>query len=395
MSDYDDGPDKLPGGEFEGHYEGYPEDDEIIQSSDAAVVSAARGFYITPRQTFAGLAIALAVILVLLLGYLWWLSRPANFTETGGQKKPGVEPILSLYGPGRGEKPRFDSPMGVAWGQKDRIYVADSANSRVSVFGKEGDFLFQFGGFGIAKPLKGAVSTWKPGLLDYPTDVAVDRKNGDVYVADFYNDSISVFTEAGKFIRRFPDPQKPVGRGSSGAGGTGIAVTAVAVSDGKVYATDTYQVLVFTKNGTLLRQFGMPGLDPGQLDHPNGIAVDSRGRIYVADSNHNRVQAFNPKGTHLWTTGTKVSDLKKETNNPFVLPRGLAVDADGSILVADPLGQSIVRLSENGAVLATYGTRGSAAGEFNFPNDLDIRDGLVLVADKENNRVQLVKLTSR
>ncbi len=394
MSDYDGGPDKLPDDEFEADYENDPEFEDV-ESADAPVARTARGFYVTPRQTFAGLAIALAVILVLLLGYLWWLSRPANFTETGGEKKPGVEPILSVYGPGRGDKPRFDSPMGVAWGLKDRIYVADSANSRISVFGKEGDFLFQFGGFGIAKPLKGAVSTWKPGLLDYPTDVAVDRKNGDVYVADFYNDSISVFTEAGKFIRRFPDPQQQVGRGGSGAEGKGIAVTAVAVSDGKVYATDTYQVLVFTSTGTLIRQFGMPGLDPGQLDHPNGIAVDVRGRIYVADSNHNRVQAFDSEGKHLWTTGAKVSDLKKETDNPFVLPRGLAVDADGSILVADPLGQSIVRLSEDGAVLATYGTRGSAAGEFNFPNDLDVRDGLVLVADKENNRAQLVKLTRR
>jgi len=73
----------------------------------------------------------------------------------------------------------------------------------------------------------------------------------------------------------------------------------------------------------------------------------------------------------------------------------LAIAADGTILVADPLGQSIVRLSEDGAVLATYGTRGSAAGEFNFPNDLDVREDLVLVADKENDRVQLVKLTNR
>lgn len=394
MSDHDVGPDHVNDLELHDDAEGWYEPEEDGASHEPAP-PAPRGIYITPRQTFSGLAIALAVILVVLLGYLWWLSRPANFTETGGEKKPGVEPILSIYGPGRGEKPRLSSPMGVAWGIKDRIYVADSANSRVTVFGKEGDFLFQFGGFGIAKPLEGAAATWKPGLLDYPTDVAVDHKNGDVYVADFYNDSISVFTEAGKFIRRFPDPQKPVGRGSSGADGKGIAVTAVAVANGKVYATDTYQVFVFATNGTLLRQFGMPGLDPGQLDHPNGIAADSRGRIYVSDSNHNRVQAFGPDGKHLWTTGTKLSDLQKETENPFVLPRGLAVDTDGTILVADPLGQSIVRLSENGAVLATYGTRGSAAGEFNFPNDLDVRDGQVLVADKENDRVQLVKLTSR
>lgn len=371
---------------------------EVAADQDTPAESAApatRGFYLTPRQTFTGIAVTLAIILVGLLAYLWWLSRPANFTETGGGTTHGVEPVLSIYGPGGGKLPRFDSPMGAAWGKDGNIYVADSANSRVVVFAKDGAYLFQFGGFGIAKPLQGAKPTWKPGRLDYPTDVAIDSRNGDVYVADFYNDSVSVFTSAGKFLRRFPDPNKPVGRGSSGADGHGIAVTAVAVSDGKVYATDTYQVFVFSTAGKLIRQFGMPGLDPGQLDHPNGIAVDSRGNIYVSDSNHNRVTAFDSTGKHLWTTGDKIADLQKKSKNPFVLPRGIAVATDGSIVVADPLDQNLVKMSEDGVVLAEYGVRGSEAGEFNFPNDVAILGDLILVADRENNRVQVVKLTDR
>jgi len=375
------------------------DDDEFPSAydadGDAEVVPAPRGIYLTPRQTFTLLAIVLAVVLLALLGYLWWLSRPANYTKAGGEKKPGVEPVLSIYGPGRGELPRFNSPMGATWGKGDRIYVADSPNSRIVAFDKDGDYLFEFGGFGIAKPLEGAKATWKPGLLDYPTDVAVDAKSGDVYVADFYNDSISVFSSDGKYLRRFPDPQKPVGRGGSGADGNGIAVTAVTVADGKVYATDTYQVFVFDLDGKLLRQFGMPGLDPGQLDHPNGIAVDSRGHIYVSDSNHNRVSAFDSVGKHLWTTGSKVSDLQKETDNPFVLPRGLAIDGDGTILLADPLGQNLVRLAEDGAVVAKYGVRGAEPGEFNFPNDVSIRGELILVSDRENDRIQVVRLTNR
>jgi DNA-binding beta-propeller fold protein YncE len=259
------------------------------------------------------------------------------------------------------------------------------------VFDKNGGFQFEFGGFGIARPINGAKATWKPGLLDYPTDLAVDT-NGDVYVADFYNDSISVFSEEGKFLRRFPDPNKQVGKGGSGAGGTGIAVTAIAIQDGKVYATDQYQVLVFDTRGKLLKQFGRPGKAPGDLDHPGGIAVDDRGRIYVSDSNNNRVTAFTPEGKPIWTAGTKVSDLMAETDNPFVLPRGLTVLIDGSILVADPLGQQLVKLAEDGTVVAKYGVRGDEPGQLNFPNDVSARKELILVSDRENDRVQVVKL---
>lgn len=361
----------------------------------ASAIISSKGLYLTPRQTFFALAIALTVVLAVLLGYLLWVSRPVGFVQRGGAAKPGIEPVFSVYGPGRGAAPRFDSPMGVAWGKDNRIYVADSANNRVVVFDNDGDFVREFGGFGIAKPLRGSKATWKPGALNYPTDVAVDSKSGDVYVADFYNDSISVFTAEGSFLRRFPDPVKPVGKGSSGAGGGGIAVTAVAVADGKVYATDTYQVLVFDLKGKLLRQFGMPGLDPGQLDHPNGVAVDSRGRIYVSDSNHNRVTAFSPEGKPLWTTGSKVSDLQKETDNPFMLPRGMSITNEGAILVADPIGQALVKMSEDGKVLADYGARGSSPGEFDFPNDVSIRSDLLLVADRENNRIQVIRLNDR
>ncbi len=349
----------------------------------------------SPRAVFFTLAIVLGIVLIALVAYLLWLLRPADITQRGGTETAGLEPVLALYGPGQGDKPTFSRPMAAAWGNGGRIYVADTQNNRVVVFDRDGRYRYEFGGFGVAKPSEGATATWKPGRLNYPTGIATDPANGDVYVADFYNDSISVFDAEGKFLRRFPDPTKVVGRGGSGAQGKGIAVTALTVEDGKVYATDTYQILVFDTSGNLIRQFGMPGSNPGQLDHPNGIAVDFKGRIYVSDSNHNRVTAFSPEGTVLWSTGEQLSELMQQTNNPFILPRGLTVLRDGTILVADPLGQQLVRLSENGEVIATYGTRGEALGELNFPNSVASRRDLVLIADRQNDRVQVVRLTSK
>ena len=370
----------------------YPDSEDAVASVRARTP---RGLYLTPRQTFLTVAGVLGVVLLGLLAYLLWLQWPADFSAKGGKVQARIEPVVAIYGPGRGALPKFNKPMGAAWGEGDRIYVADTQNSRIVVFSKDGKYLSQFGGFGIAKPINGAKATWKPGLLDYPTDVAVDARNGDVYVADFFNDSISAFSSEGVFLRRFPEPYKPTGRGSSGSGGGGIAVTALTVQNGKVYATDEYQVFVFRTDGTLVKQFGLPGLDPGMLDHPNGIAVDVAGNVYVSDSNHNRVTAYDPDGKVRWTTGTKISDLTKQTDNPFVLPRGLTVLRDGSVLVADPLGQQLVKLDEQGKVVATYGMRGAEAGQLNFPNDVSVRNDLILIADRENDRVQVVRLINR
>jgi DNA-binding beta-propeller fold protein YncE len=333
------------------------------------------------------LVIVLAVLLVMLLR----LEQPADITQRGGETQAGIKPVFAMYGPGRGEQPLFDKPMAAAWGPGDRIYVADSRNNRIVVFDRSGRYLLQFGGFGIAKPPAGTKVTWKPGQLNYPTGVATDT-NGDVYVADFNNDSISVFDDKGTFLRRFPDPYRPTGQGSTGRGNTGIAVTAVAVSRGKVYATDAYQVLVFDTQGKLLKQFGRPGRGPEALDHPNGIAVDDRGRIFVTDSNQSRVTAFTADGEVLWNTGGSITSLTTASPSPFVLPRGITILENHSILVADPLTHQLIKLNQDGALVLKYGDRGEEPGQVNFPNGVAARDGLILIADKENNRVQAVKL---
>ena len=284
--------------------------------------------------------------------------------------------------------------MGVAVGSGDRIYVTDSGNNRVCVFDANGRFLSQFGSAGIAKPAEGYEATYIAGSLNYPVGIDCDD-DGNVYVASFYNDSIEVFTADGEPLRRFPDPNLPVGRGSSGYNSTGIAVTDVAVSGDRVYAFDAYQVFVFTTDGEYVTQWGKPGTSPGDLDHPNGISVSEDGAtVYVSDSNHSRVTAFTSDGTVLWQVGDISGGISDQEAGDFELPRGLATLNDGSVLVTDAFAFSLVRIDAEGQIVARYGERGVDPGQFNFANDVEVLRSFIVVADKENGRIQVVRLVN-
>ena len=352
-----------------------------------------RGFALTPRRAFGLLAIVLALILVGLVAYLFWfVGRPESLADLPVVQ--GVEPVWQVFGPGEGDIPLFDRPMGVAVGEGDRVYVTDSGNNRVCMFDASGRYLGQFGSLGIAKPAAGYEATYVAGSLNYPVGIDTDD-DGNVYVASFYNDSIEVFDAEGNPLRRFPDPALSVGRGSSGYGGTGIAVTDVAVSGDRVYALDAYQVFVFTTDGEYVEQWGKPGTSPGDLDHPNGIAVSDDGQaIYVSDSNHSRVTAFSTDGAVLWQVGDISGGISDKESGAFELPRGLAVMSDGSVLVTDTFAFGLVRISAEGDVVATYGERGVDPGQFNFANDVEALRSFVVVADKENGRIQVVRLVN-
>ena len=357
-------------------------------------MSASSKFSLTPRQAYWTLAIVLAIVLIALLIYLLFLLGPHSLVTRGGDAKAGLEPVLVIEGPGTGSAPTFSRPLGAALAPDGRIYVSDTGNNRVVVFSPTGRYLFEFGGLGVAKPAPGVDATWAEGTLNFPVGIDVGE-NGDVYVADFRNDQIQVFDAEGKFLRRFPDPTTVVGKGASGQDGTGIAVTDVEVHGDKIYATDAYQIVVFSTKGALLGQFGRPGSGVGELDRPNGIAVAPNGTVYVSDSNNNRIVAFGPDGGPLWTSGQPVDDIEGAVDYTFALPRDIAYGEELGLIVVDAFEFSLVQLTTGGTVVASYGERGTEPAQLNFPNGIDVEGNRLLVADKENNRVQLLELVEK
>lgn len=341
-----------------------------------------------------GEIITLSVIiglLLLLIALLLLRGCPASgLVSFEGSSHAGIVPLLTISGPGTGANPEFDRPLGAAFGQNGDIYVADSGHDRICVFDKEGHFLREFGGKGVAKPGDGGTYSWAPGRLNYPTDVTVSE-DGEVFVADLRNDQVVVFDTTGEFVRRFPDPTTIVGKGASGSDGRGIAASAVAVFGTTAWVADTYQIASFDERGDLLSQWGKPGTGSGDLDHPSGLAVTGDS-VVVSDSNHARVAAFSKAGKLLWSS--EESSSSAGTNGTLALPRGIAPYDDG-FLVADAIGQCLVELDRTGQVVGRYGERGVEAGQLNFPTDVDVSGERIVIANKENNRVDVVKLEGR
>ena len=186
-----------------------------------------------------------------------------------------------------------------------------------------------------------------------------------------------------------------VGQDLANAGGTAndIYPTDIAVEKGKVYICNPYQIVIFTTSGEYVTDFGMPGEGNGQFDRPNGIDVGSDGTIYVSDCNNLRIQAFTPQGKFKWGYGRKVGIDTHTNGRMFGLPRNIAVGPDGNVYISDAFHFQIKVLSPSGQLLAAMGKRGTEPATFNYPNGIELtHDSTVYIADKENNRVQAVKL---
>jgi DNA-binding beta-propeller fold protein YncE len=317
-----------------------------------------------PARSWNRAILFVAVLLVVWL--LWPRARAASPVQV---LRPPFEVVLVIEGPGSGDRPKFDRPLGAAFGEDGDIYVSDSRNGRVCVFDAKGGFVRQVG-------REGATGTPKAAVLLMPVGLDVDA-SGTVYVADLRVHAVRVYDERGVHLRDIAPPPA--------AAGEGWQPTDVAVSALGVLVSDATGVERFRADGRRLGRLGTTV--PAGLDHPNGVAVASDGTVLVSDTNHGRVVAFTPAGGVRW-----VSEGAKLGGSRLGLPRGLAAAPDGGAWVADAFGFDVARISEEGTLTARYGQRGSSPGMFEFPNDVDVRGDLLLVTDKENNRVQVLRV---
>ena len=252
--------------------------------------------------------------------------------------------------------------------------------------------------------------------FSYPNSVAVDA-SGIVYVADTGNNTIRKLVYSGTTCTVSTVAGTPGVTGSAdGIKGaaqfnnpSGIAVDTV----GNLYVADTGNCTVRKINissGQVTTLAGSPG-QVGDTDGPSalfgspiGIAVDASGTVYVADSCNHTIRMITAGGVVSTLAGSSINRGCVDgigSGASFDSPGGLAVDGSGNLFVADTLNNTIRKVTTGGMVTTFAGSPGvygsydgtGTGALFNYPQSVAVDGaGNIYVADTYNNTLR--KITS-
>jgi uncharacterized protein (TIGR03437 family) len=260
---------------------------------------------------------------------------------------------------------RLHTPSGIALDEAGNWYVADTANHRIRRIAANG-VITTIAGTGVA----GSSGDGGPATLaqlNGPRSVAVDFQN-NVYIADTGNNRVRRITPAGNMV--------------AVASGLNDPEYVATGPDGSVYITDT------GNNRVLKVTAGLVSL-VAQMLRPAAVTVDRAFNVFVADATH----IFKISSAGMVTT------LFDGLNSP----RGLALTADGDLLIAQPAAHIILRLSSAGVLTTIAGTGApgfsgdggtATAAQLNSPADVVAGlTGTIWIADSGNNRIRALTPT--
>ena len=272
--------------------------------------------------------------------------------------------------------------------------VGVDAQNRVFVFHRSGrKWSNPFPSEPIAKPtvsvIDGATGkllrSWGENRFIMPHGLTVDHA-GNLWLTDVGLHQVFKCTPEGKVLLTLGERSKPGADHAHFNLPTDVAV----LPDGSFYVSDGYKntrVMKFAADGQFQYEWGAKGKGPGEFNLPHGIAVDAQGRVIVCDRENERLQIFDAKGgfLHAW----KGPQIGK--------PYGIEIGPDGNLFVIDGGSPSLkselrgkaVELDAEGAVMDTFGSFGSAPGQFQLGHDIAVGpDAAVYVAEGTGARVQ-------
>jgi DNA-binding beta-propeller fold protein YncE len=243
------------------------------------------------------IALALATTAALQLSPGAQVAGPAHYrlVDHWAQFPPGVS--------------KWEAATGVDVDSHDDVYVFQRNEAMpIMAFDRDGKFL----------------RAWGQGLFKTTHFLRVDRA-GSVWITDRGDMQAIKFSSEGK--RLLTLGRKGVtGDNTSHDAFNGMADLAVA-KNGDIFIADgegpNTRVVKFSRDGAFIKWWGGKGTGPGEFDMPHSIAIDAKGRVYVADRSNNRIEIFDQNGTFLdqWTN--------------FGTPWGLFISRDDRLYVVD------------------------------------------------------------
>jgi tripartite motif-containing protein 71 len=196
--------------------------------------------------------------------------------------------VATWGGPGTGPG-QLEGPDKLAFDEQGNLYVTEVGTplkgpARIQKFSATGKPLAHWGSFGSG-----------PGQFMNPIGIAVDHQ-GDIYVAEEANPRVQKLSPLGQPIAQW-------GSLGSGPGQFNMPYDLVLDASGNVYVSEPNpfnpgndRIQKFSPTGAPLAQWGSPGPGPGQFDNPTGLAVDSKGNVFVVDSGNNRIEELSSTG---------------------------------------------------------------------------------------------------
>jgi sugar lactone lactonase YvrE len=337
------------------------------------------------------------------------------------------------YADGVGTAARFEYISGIAVDRGGMLYVADTYNDTIRKISPQGLVTTLAGSPSQAfLPCRFADGVGAMAAFCMPRGVAVDG-GGTVYVADTQNALIRritpagvVTTLAGGLIRPRPcDPYDPCQPGPSshcpppcplcpsidGSGpsaGFGYPYGIAVDADGTLYVADSgpdnTKIRKITPAGVVTTLAGGAGIGfsdgvglAAKFWEPKGIAVDAAGTVYVVDGRSNAIRRITSAGSVTTLAGAGNSqggsDDGTGTSAHFLGPEGVAVDAAGVVYVADTSNATIRRITPDGVVTTFAGDAAKtgfadgigAAARFNWPGGIAVNSGGVAYVGDYSN----------